>query len=351
MNAARVVAAAVAALLVAVAAAGCGGGERDERAPPGPAGAARWPDGARYELRLGWQPGARALAGTERIAFVNTGGAPLREVWLRAWPNALGSCARPLVDLTALEGGRIVDWRQGCTAAAVRLPGPVRPGGRGEVLLRLRVTAPRRADRFGIWRDVAYLGNALPILAVADRSGWHLPPYTRRGESFFSLTASWDVEVRVPAGLAVAATGTQRERAAVGRDELRLRFVAPRARDFALVIGRLRTTSARAAGVELRAVHRPGTPLRRVRRALATARAALRDYERWFGPYGAPELDLVEGPVGMEYPELVLAGDLGPVVVAHELAHQWWYGLVGDDQWTSPWLDEGFAEFAQAPPR
>jgi aminopeptidase N len=33
--------------------------------------------------------------------------------------------------------------------------------------------------------------------------------------------------------------------------------------------------------------------------------------------------------------------------VAHELAHQWWYGLVGDDQWHAPWLDESFATFAE----
>jgi aminopeptidase N len=47
----------------------------------------------------------------------------------------------------------------------------------------------------------------------------------------------------------------------------------------------------------------------------------------------------------MEYPGLVLTPDI-PQVVAHELAHQWWYGLVGDDQWRSPWLDESFAEFS-----
>jgi aminopeptidase N len=34
-----------------------------------------------------------------------------------------------------------------------------------------------------------------------------------------------------------------------------------------------------------------------------------------------------------------------PHLIAHELVHQWWYGLVGNDQWREPWLDESLAEY------
>jgi aminopeptidase N len=33
-------------------------------------------------------------------------------------------------------------------------------------------------------------------------------------------------------------------------------------------------------------------------------------------------------------------------VVAHEVAHQWWYGLVGNDIYRQPWLDESFAHYS-----
>jgi aminopeptidase N len=46
----------------------------------------------------------------------------------------------------------------------------------------------------------------------------------------------------------------------------------------------------------------------------------------------------------MEYPELVLT-PADPAAIAHELAHQWFYSIVGDDQYREPWLDESFAEF------
>ena len=48
---------------------------------------------------------------------------------------------------------------------------------------------------------------------------------------------------------------------------------------------------------------------------------------------------------GMEYPQLIMTIPT-PLVVAHEIAHQWWYGLVGNDQFEDPWIDEGFAQWS-----
>ena len=47
----------------------------------------------RYDLRL--THARHELAGTERIAFRNPFSRPLDHVWIRAWDNAFGSCARP----------------------------------------------------------------------------------------------------------------------------------------------------------------------------------------------------------------------------------------------------------------
>ena len=68
-----------------------------------------------------------------------------------------------------------------------------------------------------------------------------------------------------------------------------------------------------------------------------------------FGAYPYGEADVVLDNNfwfgGMEYPGFVL--DLvSTTSLAHELAHQWWYGIVGDDEYTSPWLDESFADYA-----
>ena len=48
----------------------------------------------------------------------------------------------------------------------------------------------------------------------------------------------------------------------------------------------------------------------------------------------------------MEHTALIMTPPDGYIVV-HELAHEWWFGSVGDDQAESPWLDEGFATYAE----
>jgi aminopeptidase N len=49
--------------------------------------------------------------------------------------------------------------------------------------------------------------------------------------------------------------------------------------------------------------------------------------------------------IGMEYPELIFSIPAADVIT-HEVAHQWWYGLVGNNQYLEPWLDEAFASYS-----
>jgi hypothetical protein len=312
--------------------------------------APRRPDNARYVLDLAYDPRRFTISGTERITFRNPGPDALPAVWLRAWANAFGGCRVTRAHVTIRAGGSVGARREDCTALEIRLPQPLAPGADATVDLQIRVTAPRRADRFGRFRGAAYFGNAIPILAVADARGFRLPPYTFAGESFYSLTSAWRVRLRVPARLQVASTGTQTERTSRGVVTL----TAPRARDFMLVVGRFAIRTERAGPVRLRRFSFPATPRASVERALRIAALSMRRYAAWYGAYARPELDLVEGPrevanggVAMEYPELVLT-PADPTSVAHELAHQWFYAIVGDDQYREPWLDESFAEFSAA---
>ena len=80
-------------------------------------------------------------------------------------------------------------------------------------------------------------------------------------------------------------------------------------------------------------------------------------YSDRFGPYPYREMNIVQAPLtyhGMEFPGMNLIGgqtynkflqDLEMLTV-HEVAHQWWYNQVGNDQVLTPWLDEGLAEFS-----
>jgi aminopeptidase N len=86
------------------------------------------------------------------------------------------------------------------------------------------------------------------------------------------------------------------------------------------------------------------------------ASSALRYFQKNIGPYPFKQLDIVLDEQGMEYPGIITAGSIynsGPVnsnalknMVVHELAHQWFYGVVSNDPYNDAWLDEGFANFS-----
>jgi aminopeptidase N len=91
--------------------------------------------------------------------------------------------------------------------------------------------------------------------------------------------------------------------------------------------------------------------------ALAVAEGAFRAYVDRFGPYACTELDIVDVPVnigGYEFPGMVYV-ETGKRVrgsesaydylLAHEMAHQWWYNIVGSQTVAEPWLDESFATY------
>ena len=85
---------------------------------------------------------------------------------------------------------------------------------------------------------------------------------------------------------------------------------------------------------------------------------AMRFMEREVGPYVWPSFTSAEGYVGggaMEYPMLIMNEPDLPspwyqfldVTIAHELAHNWFYGMLGSDERAYPWLDEGFTQFME----
>ena len=297
----------------------------------------------RYEAR-----GAGVLTGSERIGFVNRGPRALSHVWLRLWANGPDDC-RPRRIRVELEAPATAGAeRVSCTALEVRLAAPVPPGESGEISLRFEVGVRRRADRFGVVRDTVLLGNVIPVLAVRDQRGLHLEPYAKRGESFYSLAARWDAVLRLPRRLRAASTGaTVSEDVAGG--ERTLRVATQQARDFALAVGPLRQVQASEGGVRVRVF--AGRKVRGSGGALRIARRAVRALSSRLAPYDSTELDvvLVRGGlgagIGMEYPELVFSIPAADVIT-HEVAHQWWYGLVGNNQYLEPWLDESFAQYS-----
>jgi aminopeptidase N len=313
--------------------------ERTGSTRPGPG-----PGHARYDIDITGD--GFVWHGRQSVRFTNTTGSTLDTVWFRLWGNGVDGCAAPAVRVSALTGGRPGPLAVDCTAlpVAVRLP----PGATTTVGFDLDITVPDRDTRFGRHAGAAYVTFAFPVLAVHDHDGWHLEPYTDRGEANYALTADWRVRIDHPSALAVPASGVTATRP--GRTGRTVTVAhAPRVRDFAFAAGTFTRHTARTRdGVVVRVWQGTDVTEAEVADTLAVATRAMRTFADWYGRYPYPEVDVVTGqfPYGsMEYPTLVAAVPAASAV-AHELAHQWWYGLVGNNQYTDPWLDETFTHYS-----
>lgn len=247
------------------------------------------------------------------------------------------------------------------TDIRVPLPRPIAPGETIHVDLRFVSKLPSVYLRTGFAGSFHMAGQWFPKVAKLDHDGrWVHFPFERFSE-FYADFGDYDVTVDVPEGFVVGATGAMVEESAKDGRRAR-RFVEHAIHDFSFVAwDRFREIVEDADGVALRCLFPPGYEADAARE-LASARAGLAHFGRAYGPYPYHQLTLVHPPEeaseagGMEYPTLITTG--GPFWLAHsgtraielltlhELAHQWFYGLVATNENAWPFLDEGLTTFA-----
>lgn len=293
-----------------------------------------------YVLSLRGTNGGFDWSGREAISFTNPGPTPMDRIWVRLWGNGIGECRSPrAVRIVDVRGARAGVPEVGCTAVPLDLAAPLAPGARGGVSFRVTIRVPRRPDRFGRGGvGLALLSNALPALAVREGGQWRLDPYFPLGEAWVYPTADWRVRLRASRGIDVAAPGVS-----VGGG---VRHLA-NGRDYSFAAGRLRRARGTVDGVRVTVWAARAEKRMKPSRVLPRVRSHLRQLAAMFGPYGWPDLQVVlTRATAMEHTALIMSWDQD-FVLAHELSHMWWYALIGDDQARSPWLDEGFASYAE----
>ncbi|WP_405670425.1 M1 family aminopeptidase [Streptomyces sp. NBC_01530] len=314
-----------------------------------PADSTRTPAAPSYTVSLTSNTSGTVWTGHESATFTNASATALSEVYLRLWDNYHGSCSSMPVTVTNVTGGTAGSLSVACTALQISLPAPLAQGQSATIGFDLGITVPSGADRFGHDGAFSFVGNALPVLAVKDGSGWHLDPYTNNGESFYSLAADFKVALDHPSTLLVPATGTSADTpGSSGRTVTTA--TASKVRDFAWAAGPFtRISGTSAAGTAINVYSVSDISSSDAQSMLSTARTAVDAHAARFGAYPYGELDAVIDNNywfgGMEYPGFVL--DLvSTTALTHEIGHQWWYGIVGDDEYNSPYLDEAFTDYA-----
>ena len=279
------------------------------------------------------------------------------------------------------------------TVLAVPLPSPVPPRGEIALEIEFRSKLPRIFARTGFVRDYHLVGQWFPKLGVyepagmrqRETGGWNCHAFHANSE-FYADFGDYDVTLSVPTSFLVGATGRRVSESRQG-DRTSYRYVQENVHDFAwtadprYVVHEYRFDPARdvpadwtaraAAELGMTAADLALRPVS-VRLLLQPdhlgardayregVRVALSFYGLWFGAYPYETLTVVDPPedgfgsAGMEYPTFITGGTIAPLsrwplrkarftqdVTLHEFGHQYFYGMIGSNEFEESWLDEG----------
>lgn len=348
------------------------------------------PPWLQYSIDVRLDPELHRLQGKQQIRLENRGRKALRELVFHLYLNAFrdehsvfmreggarvrGSQLRrrgsiAITQLTTAQGADLLARadkelvKGDFTQLRVRLPAPLPPQATLELALQFTAELPEMVARCGFAGDFHLVGQWFPKLAKLEADGSFVSfPYHGFGE-FYADFADYDFSVRAPERFVVAGSGERVEQ----RIEAGWRFeryvarnvhdvvwaTSPRLEVLTLPVGEVKLSVYGERGY--------GPAMRRQARVLA---AALPYFEQHYGRYPYGTLTAVIPPrrahaaSGMEYPTLFSSGGpwwalpaslpdpLQDVVAIHELAHQWFSGMIASNEVAHPMLDEGLAQWS-----
>lgn len=299
----------------------------------------------RYEITATLDvPGSR-LDAAEVIHLTNRSSRTIDHVNLSVVPRALGYLE--MADSVTIDGRPVdVEWT---TTINMRVPlDDLAAGGSVEIGLGFALNVGRSPDAFSARlsseNGVLSFGQWFPIVST-EHEVYGL------GDPQISFTAEeirLELETTTALGRdAVACPGLVSAPDSTGTSWV---CEVSDVRDFSFVVNpRFHLTEADANGTAIRVY----TETVAGGATAELARAAVIGLGEAFGAYPWPDLVLAEvgagGGFSMEYPRaihLTRGKVTDTYVVYHEVAHQWFYAQLGNDQQREPWLDEGFADFS-----
>ena len=252
------------------------------------------------------------------------------------------------------------------TVLQVPLPQPVLPGDTIQIEIEWFSKVPRPFARTGVVGNYYFIAQWFPKIGVFEADGrWNCHQFIQT--EFYADYGVYDVKLTVPTGWVVGATGKEIETVDNGDGTTTHRFYQEDVHDFVwttspdFLVFSDRFEEPNLPPVDLRLLLQPYN-LDKKDRYFEATKIALRYYGGWFGSYPYDHLTIVDPAYqsrsgGMEYPTLITGGArwLAPPetrqpesVTIHEAGHQFWYGVVGNNEFEFAWIDEGFNTYSQS---
>lgn len=361
-----------------------------------------WHQEVSYFIDVTLAKDLRTISGTVEIEYTNYSPDPLPVIYLKAFPNAIQPYSYAdqwRRDQADNEFSRLEPEQQGSlelrrpegineseltyrsfetdnTIIAVYLSRPLEPDETVTMPFEFTTVLPSPARmRMGKGRGVTKAVYWYPQACVYDhRAGWVNAQYLGHGENYGDFGA-YVVSITAPENLVIAATGVCENENEVLPDSLRemlalgnflkppeqwpefafnddstktWRFIAENVNDFAWTASAnwcIVTDSAQGAEVVAYALRHKAESWQNAARIAAQA---IDFYSERFYPYQYPVMRICDAFSGMEFPMLTNCGNGAPdpfyeITIYHEVAHQWFMGMVGSNPRDEAFMDEGFA--------
>jgi len=280
----------------------------------------------------------------------------------------------------------------------VILPVPLPPSQKITLATPFHVQLPYNFSRGGHEGESYQVTQWYPKPAVYDKKGWHPIPYLEQGE-FYSEFGNFDVRITVPKNYVVGATGELQNDPDSNRDEKQwlltrnnfswepikqkakikgggikttvqkfpptsaetksLRYTQNNIHDFAWFADKrfiVNHDTCQLSSGKIIDVFTYYTDQQKEiwKNSVQYCKQAVRFYSSQVGEYPYNVVSAVQGPQsfggGMEYPTITVISPVSSskeldIVLAHEIGHNWFYGILGTNERDHPWMDEGINSF------
>ncbi len=330
-----------------------------------------------YVITADFDPEEKILTANEKIIYVNKGNKKLNTLYFHLYPNAF-----KMQDSTPFEkaemdqaypygfepGSIQVDavknnheilnyiiMGTGDSILRVNLDQDLEPGERIELAIDFIVKLPPCCSRFGYGEHTMNIANWYPIISVFDENGWNLEPYYTFGDPFYSDIADYRIILSMPPAYQVASSGDLLKKENIN-GKIYWTLEGKRIRDFAIVVSnQFKIINDEVNDIKIYAYYFED---KMADISLETAKDAIKIFSDLYGKYPYKQFTVTASDFfsgGMEYPNIALidqslykeeSKDILEYMIVHETAHQWWYGMVGNNQILEPWLDEALAEYS-----
>lgn len=327
-------------------------------------------NGNNYTIVASYDPSCHVVSATQTVSFTNRSENTFDCVKFHIFSNAYRQDAKNCVvpakyralaypngdsygqidfDTVKVDGTPVAYIIEGQDFDILSVPtNQLYPDESVEIELTYQIELANIHHRLGYTANAVHLGNWFPILCIVKDNCFQTTPYYNIGDPFVSDVANYNVKITLPKEYVVASTGTMTE--AINTEAgITYCYQANAVRDFALMMSpHYKKLSQVVGNTTINYYYFADAE---PQKSLATAVQSFEYFAKNIGEYPYSDYSVCETDFcygGMEYPNLVMVASKSQAyeqAIVHETAHQWFYGVVGNNQIDNAWMDEGLVEF------